>query len=263
MSSKSFVTAGLTDTNAILDVFSGTHAVGIYDAPSGKATGMGVLQITRAGSRTTMSLKDASGGTLAAMSFDRVNPPPYSWLVVAPVAGSLRMRVYGNVWPDFEAVFGTDGYISGSVGNASDVFSFRNNMASFGSRVPDVFARIAGTWKEAQEAGTCLVAGVKPEVSVSITAAGRVSIAGKGSLTCKDTVITNQWDGRDDFIVPPSIPADGYRIYLDSRKSGGAQASGGIRIQVPALTDSSGISEVATTLAWVDGDISVSAPQKQ
>lgn len=264
----SFAFGATVDKDDDLPLMVGEYDVAIYDAPSAAETGPGKLIIDLAPDLLTMTLKNASGATLKTITvpavdsvvdgecgdgkcinlFDQWASDP-TGVYAASATGNRRFSAYNyyeagsGAYNYFSVDFFGNGVIAGNVSG----YYFRNEVTAYGASVPSIFADLAGTWTGT----TQQVCGApdKGPVSVSFTAGGEVSLNGKAvGSSCTDQTLNSAWDGLDDLLVPADY---GYRLILDSRKTGGSNLGGGVFIKLPDL-DGDVISEFYTNY---DGSI--------
>ena len=264
-SSKSFATGGVTDANAVLDIYAGTYPVAIYGAePAGLLSGIGsgTMQLSRNGDNVSITLRKTSGALLVSLTQNRITPVGGGSVVVNQPLGQVTVSDFTNPFYTIGAVFGTspDGMITGvaGLGGTSNTYYFRNNIVLYGSTIPAAFAQLAGTWAGASEAGAC---GANTITAV-ILADGHVTVTGKGSADCLADTVSNVWNGNDDFAVPLA-DGSGYDIVIDGQKTGGSQSKGGIHISVSNLQNPTFINKVSCGLATSQGSFTTNNPAKQ
>lgn len=272
LADKSFKLDGKTDGAEVVDVWAGSYPVAIFKTPESDTgrVGAGKLEVKRDGRIVSMALLDASGQLVrkSAVSLDSDD-----WKVgVAQVQHSVSQFIVDETAAPHRRMlgqFGTgtiqgpDGQVAGQAGfTEPDIYHFRNNVEYVGAAVPEVFGHLAGTWKGPQEANTH----GKPDVTVTITADGTVTVSGKGNLSGEDATITTTWDGQDDYIVPHPTSSGDFLIVLDSLKGGGSQPQGGVKLTVPALStlkDTPAIKQSHSALSGMQGNLTVNDPVKQ
>lgn len=266
LAARSFVTPNNTDS--ALARWSGTHPVAIYATPVGKASnlGEGTLTLSRDGNWVIAELKGPSGTTIGRIRQDRVNG---SFTVngavqVYPSVGTFISSQYDAAFRNITIYFGNgtvgrDSTLWGTLGAGDSIYRFRNNVAYFGATPPPVFATVAGTWSGPQQALTC----GRPNDTAVVTAAGAVTVRGKGNLSCADAVIENTWDGQDDYVESVvSGTSTAYRIIIDRERGGGSAPQGGVRLTVSALAAPAVITQVSTNLSGAAGEITFNDPAR-
>jgi hypothetical protein len=269
LADKSFKLNGATGSAAV-DVWAGTYPVAIFKTPASDTgrMGAGKLEVKRDGRVVSMALSDASGKLIrkSAVSLDSeswsvgmVQVQEFvSQLIVDETAAEHRrmLRQFGT-----GNILAVDGQVSGQAGYLEpDIYHFRNHVEYVGAAVPEIFAKLAGTWKGPQEANTH----GKPDVTVTIAADGTVTISGKGALSGAEATITAKWDGQDDYIAPDKTLAAGdFVIMLNSTIGGGSQGEGGIKLIVPALSGAPVLKYAYSNLSGMNGALTVNGPVKQ
>lgn len=258
----------------LLAAVTGTHEVAIYRAPTGNEgdIGKGTLIISGTADDWSMQLKNSSGTVISSG-----NSKSVAYGAITPSIGMLFLNGGGTSSPDkyLSVTVTPEGQITGSAGGLGE-YGFRNNIAGYGTAVPGVFAKLAGTYAGPQLANTC----EKPPVTVTIAANGAVTNTGKGNLSCADATITNQWDGNDDFIYSQVISVGSwqtvggslqwvsqdqtqYVIQIDSAKGGGSQPQGGIQLITDSLDAPTQLFNARSALSGMAGNLEVNNPVKQ
>lgn len=272
LADKSFALDGKTEPEAVVDVWAGTYPVAIYATPADQTgrIGKGTFEVKRDGRMVSMSLSDANGQLIrkSAVSLDATFQTGgyvqvqgfVSQLIVDENAAAHRRMLGQFGTGTFQ---GPSGQVGGQAGyTGGDVYFFRNNVEYVGKAVPEVFKHLAGTWKGPQQALT----NGRPDVTVTIAADGKVTVAGKGALSGTEATITAQWDGLDDYIAPHATEAGAYVIQLNSQMGGGSQAEGGIKLTVPdlaTLKDNPAVKQADAPLSGMHGSVTVNDPAKQ
>lgn len=234
---------------------AGTHAVAIYRMPEGREAevGPGTLTIEGSASAFKASLKNWKGEVVS--SFDSATAKN---VMLTPVIG----QVFGFATPEIDGYLNiaikSDGFISGAAGGFAQV-AFRNLITSYGAKVPALFAAIAGTYTGPAEALTC----GQPPVTVTITAAGKVTIAGQYNLSCGEATVEATWDGNDEFQAPyvNEFSTDKVEIQLDTRKGGGSQEGGGITLRTDVDGSAAKLTYVVTVGNGSVGNLAAAAGQ--
>ena len=272
LADKSFALDGKTEPEAVVDVWAGTYPVAIYATPEDQTgrIGKGTFEVKRDGRMISMSLSDAAGALIrkSAVSLDStfqtggyVQVQGFVSQLIVDENAVAHKRMLGQFGTG--TFQGPPGQVGGQAGlHGGDIYFFRNNVEYVGKAVPEVFKHLAGTWKGPQEA---LTHG-RPDVTVTISADGKVTVSGKGNLSGTDATVTAQWDGQDDYIAPHPTEAGTYVIQLESQKGGGSQSEGGVLLTVPdlaTLKDHPAIKQSHSTLSGMQGNLTVNDPVKQ
>jgi hypothetical protein len=270
LADKSFKLDGKTDGAEVVDVWAGSYPVAIFKTPASDTgrLGAGKLEVKREGRVISMALSDASGALIrkSAMSLD-ADAKKDGMVQVQHFVSQLIVDEYAVEHRRMLAQFGNgvsgrpDGQVTGQAGfSEPGIYHFRNHVEYVGAAVPEVFGKLAGTWKGPQEANT----NGKPDVTVTIGADGTITISGKAALSGKDATVTAKWDGQDDFIAPdPTLGAGDFVIMLNSTQGGGSQAEGGIKLIVPAVSGDTSLKYAHSTLSGMEGGLTVNGPTKQ
>ncbi|WP_211243364.1 hypothetical protein [Chitiniphilus eburneus] len=262
---KSFATTGLSDADQILDVYVGTYPVAIYDTPDGMTgqIGMAELTVAREGSDTLrITLRDGNGQTLATIAQQRPTLTLGVGGLIQLFVNLGQLVVINNTAAPFSQAsltFGADGQITGvlTMAGSGQVLRLRNNIAYYGTAVPNTLKSLIGTWRGNSLSG-CLLQ--SPIVNLTVGAGGDTTLAGGGGLLCLPTSVSAVWDGRDDYIVPTT--GGSYEIVFDASRTGGLQAAGSIRIGIPSLMPAA-VLQASSNLALLGGQIAVNNPAKQ
>lgn len=201
----------------------GTYPVAIYRAPAGKESqiGEGSLSISGTVANWSMQLKAADGTIISSLNSNDVFID-----MLTPFVGQVFLN--GGTTPDkyLSTYIKANGFIEGVAGGQYE-YGFRNNIVSYGEKVPAVFNHLVGKWQGKTAATLC---GVN-DVNIEIGSAGKVSTSGTDDVKCTATSLELTWDGNDDY-----IEKDGntYNIYLDSKPDGTGKAKT-IRLGVNTL----------------------------
>lgn len=188
----------------------GTYPVAIYRAPAGKESqiGEGSLSISGTVDNWSMQLKAADGTIISSLNSNDVFID-----MLTPFVGQVFLN--GGTTPDkyLSTYIKANGFIEGVAGGQYE-YGFRNNIVSYGEKVPAVFNHLVGKWQGKTGATLC---GVN-DVNIEIGSAGKVSTSGTNDVKCTASSLELTWNGNDDYIAQRE---DGnYSIYLDSKPDG-------------------------------------------
>ncbi len=237
----------------------GTYDVAIFRVPVGQENliGPAKLTISETGGVKAMELATPGGTVISHIDTNYPHLPPATSFQFQAGIGQI-VGINGSATDNYLVVqFGAAGLLTGTAGGFSQI-GFRNSLNAYNTPLPAAFAALAGTWIGPAQALTC----GQPNVTVTITAAGKVTVNGEPNLSCATgTIVEATWDGNDDYIIP--LSTGGYRIALDSLKGGGSASGGGIFITIPDPTNPTSITKVLTTLTGMGGAIEVNSPVKQ
>jgi hypothetical protein len=284
LSSRNFATNGSSDKRAVFDIFAGTHPVVVYATHATKtsAIGLGALEVTRNGSVGRMVLKDSAGQTITAVQndFDAPVGGSISFLnltrsykgdvLVQQGSDAIDVR-FGNgdttAAGQIQGKSGIDAAWAGNAGGEKTTY-FRNHVTYAGTRVPEAFARLAGTYKGTQ--GDNALGGV-PEVTVVVKADGTITMSGVEKFSQQFRSLTVQWDGNDDFIAPNVQSVGGvtqvapgeFQIVINANQGYGARPAGGITLTVPALESLAATPKVLMARAAGGAVLVVANPTRQ
>jgi|GEM_PF-4957267 len=188
---------------------------------------------------TSHSFEMAAGGSVELLNNDRRYRGDVSVLHGSDYIEALFG--HGDVLPA-GMISGRAGLEAGWVENAAErIYYFRNNVTYVGTRVPEVFAHLAGTYT-----GTSYdpkLSGASGEVTVTVTAAGEVTMAGTDPLTRQAHTGTFTWDGNDDLIAPnlrsngdtvENVPGE-FRLTINENHGYGSLPKGGMWLTLPVL----------------------------
>jgi hypothetical protein len=217
----SFPNFSTEDNEKFLAGIVGTHDVAIYRMPEGREAEVGPAKLAIEGTASAFkaTLKNWKGDVVS--SFDSTTATN---AMLTPIIGQVFGFADDQVTGYLNISVGPEGFISGAAGGFGQA-AFRNVITAYGKEVPPLFATIAGTYTAPAEALTC----DRPPVTVTITAEGKVNLAGKYNLSCGDGTVEVTWDGNDEFQAPYlGGPTGMVELRLDSRKGGGSQEAGGI-----------------------------------
>ncbi len=162
---------------------------------------------------------------------------------------------------------GIDAAWAGNAGGEKTYY-FRNHVTYAGSRVPEAFARLAGTYKGTQ--GDAALGGV-PEVTVVVKANGEITMSGVEKYSQQFKSLTVQWDGNDDFIAPnvqsagsvvQVVPGE-FQIVINANQGYGARPAGGITLTVPALDSLAATPKILMARAAGGAVLVVANPTRQ
>jgi hypothetical protein len=284
LSSRNFATNGNADKKAVFDIFAGTHPVVVYATHETKtaAIGLGSLEVTRNASVGRMVLKNAAGQTITAVQND-FDAPVGGTIALTNLTRSYKGDVLvqqgtdaidvrfgnGDTTPSGQ-IQGKSGIEAAWAGNAGGekTFYFRNNVTYAGARVPEAFARLAGTYKGTQ--GDNALGGV-PEVTVVVRADGTITMSGVEKFSQQFRSLTVQWDGNDDVIAPSVrsvgnvvevVPGE-FQIVINANQGYGARPAGGITLTVPALDSLAATPKILMARAAGGAVLVVANPTRQ
>jgi hypothetical protein len=231
----------------------GSYDVAIYRVPAGQESLIGPSKVVIAETDGVKSIEltqtDGTVITHVDTSFPYLDPATSFQMGSSQITGVNGTDI-GNY---MVAQFGSDGTVIGHAGGFGQI-GFRNNMNAYNTTVPAVFTALAGTWSGPAQALTCS----QPDVTVTITEAGQVSMNGTPNLSCATgTVVTATWDGNDDYIIP--LSTGGYQLGLDVIRGGGSTDGGGIYLTIDDPVSPASISNAKTVLSGVGGNIESSS----
>jgi hypothetical protein len=254
-------TSAAADDDAALQQLVGEYDVAIFFAPVGKESdiGAGKIKIAYDGDIITLTLKNASGITLAEVANSRMNPMNYGQAAYTRIIGKILVDQRDTEYMRIDVDLLPTGSVSGYVGGSGEYYHFRNNVIHYGPTPPQHLIAQVGTWSGPQLALTC----GQPPVTVAITAAGGVTISGKGNLDCMDAQVQNQWDGQDDYVEPKPNSQGLVNVVIDSARGGGSQAEGGMKIIVDEDPTVVGVKGARAGLSGTRGNLEVDNPVKQ
>ncbi len=257
LSNRNFAPGALRDKKAVYDLFVGSHPVAIYTSHATKtdALGLGTLEVIRENAIARMVLKDANGRAVTTVQ-NNFDTPSGGFVSLLNLERSYKGDVSIQKDTDYiEARFGNGdtvprGMIVGRTGieagwvpnGAEKVYYFRNNVAYAGFRAPEAFAQLAGTYRGASYDPT--MTSNRGDVTVTITAAGEVTVSGVNAFNAQQGTLTVRWDGNDDLIVPATRPdnqggvensPNEFQIVLNANNGYGSLPKGGVKITIPPL----------------------------
>ncbi len=234
--------------------------VAIYEVPASNPQWYGTGSLTIGGTDTnwTMELRGADGSVISSLTAQGAFTSALTAFsstdlgvttIYAPghlfINKGTAITEFQNTYVEWDS-----GLIEGSAGGGGEG-KFRNSLLAYGASVPKALSDLAGTWSATTNVYCNGPYGAPTAATntVTITAAGQITMDGKTQLcggTLPQTVV---WGGDDDFLIPGPQASDGaYLMHIDAQDTVNVSA-GTLQIRFDENMD------VISFQGWIAGEL--------
>lgn len=245
---------------AFLTLMTARWPVAIYEVPASNPEWYGTGSLTVSGSVESwvMELQGADGSIISSLTAQGALTSaltPFSAIDL----GVTMIHSPGQIFINKGTMIGEylntfiewdSGLIEGSAGGNGEV-KFRNSLLAYGATVPEALVGLAGTWTAITNVYCDGPFGAPTAATntITITAAGNITLDGKTQL-CGGTFPQElSWGGNDDFLIPGPEDSDGvYLMHIDAQDT--VNVSAGL-LQIHLNQDMS----VRNFKGWVAGEL--------
>lgn len=245
---------------AFMTLMTASWPVAIYEVPESNPEwyGKGSLTISGSVDNWIMELRGADGNIISSLYAQGAFTSalrPFSELTL----GGNTIYMPGQIFINKGTVIGEylnafvewdSGLIEGSAGGNGEV-KFRNSLLAYGASVPETLSDLAATWTATTNV-YCNGPYSAPTTvtnSVTITAAGHITLDGKTQLCGGAFPQELSWGGNNDFLIPGPEDSDGvYLMHIDAQDT--VNVSAGL-LQIHLNQDMS----VRNFKGWVAGEL--------